>query len=77
VQDAISALAYTESHRLDSFFNRFMSSLRGNKDWGAVFSSLIFAIYAYYLLLASIKGNWTYGSRTACFTFYALTPNET
>lgn len=76
MQDAISALAYTESHRLDSFFNRFMSSLRG-KEWGAVVSSLIFAIYAYYLLLASIKGNWTYGSRTACFTFYALTPNET
>jgi hypothetical protein len=76
VQDVISALAYTDSNRLDSFFNRFMSSLRG-KEWGAVVSSLIFAIYAYYLLLASIKGNWTYGSRTACFTFYALTPNET
>lgn len=72
----ISALAYSESHRFDSFFNRFMSSLRG-MEWGAVMSSLIFAIYAYYLLLASIKGNWTYGSRTACFTFYALTPNET
>ena len=53
-----------------------MSFLREH-ELGAVVSSLIFAIYAYYLLLASIKGNWTYGSRTACFTFYALTPNET
>ena len=29
------------------------------------------------MLLASLKGNFTYGSRTACFTFHALTPNET
>ena len=75
MQDTISAIAYSDANRLDSYFNRFLSLLKDNQL--TLVSSILFALTSYYLLLASIKGNWTYGSRSACFTFYALTPNET
>jgi hypothetical protein len=39
----------------------------------SVIGAFIFAVSAYFMLLASIKGNQTYGSRTACFTFYPIT----
>ncbi|CDW87933.1 UNKNOWN [Stylonychia lemnae] len=43
----------------------------------SIFGSFIFVIMAFYLLIISVKGNSTYGYRTACFTFYPITENET
>jgi hypothetical protein len=48
-----------------------MSALQKNNL--SIVGSLIFVGYAYYLMLAAIKGNMTYGARTACFTFYPIT----
>jgi hypothetical protein len=33
----------------------------------------VFVVLSVYLLFASIRGNLTYGARTACFTFYPIT----
>jgi len=48
-----------------------MASLKENNL--SVIGAFIFAISACFMLLAAIKGNSTYGSRTACFTFYPIT----
>ena len=77
VQDIILNFRYLDQQdtgkyeRHDSFFNSFMETLKqGNLS---VIGAFIFAVSAYFMLLASIKGNQTYGSRTACFTFYPIT----
>jgi hypothetical protein len=48
-----------------------MDSLREGKL--SVIGSIIFVIFAYYLLVTTIKGNMTYGTRTASFTFHPIT----
>jgi hypothetical protein len=35
-------------------------------------ASILFIAVAFYLLLVAIKGNYTYGFKTACFTFYPI-----
>ncbi len=54
-----------------SYLNSFMDALREGKL--SVIGSIIFVIFAYYLLVTTIKGNMTYGTRTASFTFHPIT----
>jgi hypothetical protein len=54
-----------------SYLNKFMDAMQQNDL--AIIGSVIFVANAYYLLLCAIKGNLTYGARTACFTFYPIT----
>ena len=55
----------------NSYLNEFMDYMTNNDL--DIIGSVIFVIIAYYLLLCSVKGNMTYGARTACFTFYPIT----
>jgi hypothetical protein len=48
-----------------------MSSLQESNL--SILGDIIFVVNAYYLLWAAIKGNMTYGARTACFTFHPIT----
>eukprot|EP00347_Sterkiella_histriomuscorum_P002802 403366747 len=58
-----------------SYLNSIMIILIDNKV--SIIGSIIFIIMAFYLLVISVYGNFTYGYRTACFTFYPITENET
>jgi hypothetical protein len=63
--------ASSKNYDAKNFLNSIMRWLveHGYSEVG----SLIFAVTAFYLLLVSIKGNSTYGARTACFTFAPIT----
>lgn len=71
-QTSVDSMSQAESGT-KNYLNLFMEYLCGEDVKLQVIGSVIFVIYSYYLLLASIKGNSTYGGRTACFTYAPIT----
>lgn len=54
-----------------NFLNQLMKFLVDEKL--SIFGTAIFGVVSLYLLVASMKGNSTYGARTACFTYAPIT----
>jgi len=63
--------AFGVIHYSSTYLNTFMGWLHEHSV--SIIGDGVFVILSVYLLFASIRGNLTYGARTACFTFYPIT----